>query len=192
MVSYTDGFVTDTNTEGTDDGDSAMMATERAVQLSDPANSAPAFLKDNDPNTPGDQEVAEREVPENMETTVGDAVVATDVDLLMYSVDPDDNFKVDKVGQISTKVELDYEALPEDAKYYMVMLTAVDPSGASDSIMVKITVTDGPDDAIIVVGPGVNTAPTFADDAETDFMVYENADVGTAVGSRLMTPTATR
>ena len=89
---------------------------------------------------------------------------------------------MDNEGQISTAVELDYESLPEDAKYYMVMLMATDPSGAYDTIMVKITVTDGPDNAIIGVGPAENTAPAFADDAETDFMVYENMDAGAAVG----------
>ena len=145
----------------TDQVNSAFKVTERDVQIDDPANTAPKF-GDQDPNTPGDQLIAEREVPENMKTTVGDAVIADDpTDLLMYSVDPDDNFSVDNEGQISTKVELDYEGLPEDAKYYMVTLSAVDPSGASDSIMVKITVTDGPDDAIIVLG-GVAPAPDHA------------------------------
>jgi hypothetical protein len=154
-VSYTDGFVTEiTDDSPVDAGDVAFKSPERVVQIDDPANTAPKFADDQDPNTPGDQPVAEREVPENMETTVGDAIVATDTDLLMYSVDPDDNFKVDNDGQISTKVKLDYEGLPEDAKYYMVTLTAVDPSGASDSIMVKITVTDGPDDAEITLASG--------------------------------------
>ena len=46
---------------------------------------------------------------ENMETTVGDAVVATDTDLLMYSISDTTNFSVDNEGQISTKVKLDYE-----------------------------------------------------------------------------------
>ena len=138
----------------TDQPNSAFKVTERDVQIDDPANTAPKFAKDQDPNTPGDQEVAEREVPENMETTVGDAIVAADSDLLMYSVDDTDNFKVDNDGQISTAKKLDYEALPEDAKYYMVMLTAVDPSGAYDTIMVKITVTDGPDDAEITLASG--------------------------------------
>ena len=150
-VTYTDGFVTDTDGTVGDDGDDASIQTERAVQASDPANAAPAFPKDNDPNEPGDQAVAEREVPENAEVTVGDAVVAEDADLLMYSVSDTDNFSVNNDGQISTKVKLDYESLPEDAKYHMVTLTAVDPSGASGSIMVKITVTDE-DDAPVVTG----------------------------------------
>ena len=48
--------------------------------------------------------------------------------------------------------------------------------------MVKITVTDENDDAIIVVGPVENTAPAFADDAETTFSVDENMYAGAAVG----------
>ena len=77
-MTYTDGFVTDEDDPQTmdDDGDDAGMQTERAVQASNPANAAPAFPKDNDPNLPGDQAVAEREVSENAEITVGDAVVA--------------------------------------------------------------------------------------------------------------------
>ena len=54
-----------------------------------------------------------------------------------------DMFSIDrKTGQIKTKAALDYEALPEDAKYHMVTVTATDPSGATDSIMVTINVTD--------------------------------------------------
>ena len=45
-------------------------------------------------------------------------------------------------GQIKTAMKLDYET----KDMYMVVVTATDPSGASDSIMVTIMVTDGPDD----------------------------------------------
>ena len=186
-VTYSDACVrgdTDTACDGLDTGqadqdNSAFKVTDRDVQIDDPANTAPKFDKDQDPNTPGDQEVAEREVPENMETTVGDPVKAVDTDLLMYSVDPDDNFKVDNEGLISTKVKLDYEGLPEDAKYYMVMLTAIDPSGASASIMVKITVTDEDDAPTISLRPAANVAPAFADDAATEISVMENMPAGT-------------
>ena len=133
--------------------DTANNTPTRRVQKDDPANTAPEF-GDQDPNTPGTQTVAERSVKENFEGKVGEPVIAADSDLLMYRVDDTDNFKVDNGGQISTKVKLDYEALPDDAKYYMVMLTATDPSGASDSIMVKITVTDDNDAAIITLAGG--------------------------------------
>ena len=176
-MDYTDGFVTDVDGAVGDDGDEADMESERPVQESDAANTAPEFDTDQDPNTPGDQEVAEREVPENMKTTVGNAIVAEDDDLLMYSVDDDTNFSVDGNGQISTKVELDFETQSE----YMVTLMAMDPSGAYDTIMVQITVTDGPDEAVITAGAAVNTPPAFATDTATR-SVDENMYAGAAVG----------
>ena len=145
-VTYADKFVRD---DEATTADTASMQTERAVQAADPANTAPAFPNDNDPNMPGDQEVAEREVAENAKTEVGNVVRADDADLLMYSISDTDNFKVDNFGQISTIANLDYESLPEDAKYHMVTVSAVDPSGASDSTMVKITVTDADDKPVI-------------------------------------------
>ena len=79
------------------------------------------------------QAVAERSVEENKDgEKVGDPVVAADKDLLIYA-DDSDYFSVDNDGQISTAMELDYESLPDDAKYHMIMLTATDPSGATDS-----------------------------------------------------------
>ena len=142
----------------TDVANSAFKVTERDVQIADPANTAPKFADDQDLNTAGKQAVAEREVMENAKgANVGDPVVASDADLLMYSISDSTNFSVDNNGQIKTKVALDYEALPEDAKYHMVMLTAEDPSGASDSVMVKITVTDENDGAVIALVGG--TAP---------------------------------
>ena len=86
--------------------------------------------------------------------------------------------QTDNNGQIKTKAKLDYETKDE----YMVMVTATDPSGASDSIMVMISVTDGPDDAAITLGPGpANNAPAF-DGSSTTRMVAENAAAGAYVG----------
>ena len=178
---YKDGYDTDSDSNDAtiDDGNpSASMVTDRAVQPDDPANTAPEFAKDQDLSTPGDQAVAVRSVAENMkEVDVGAPVVAKDDDLLMYAVDDTTRFSVNNDGQIKTKVELDYEALPEDAKYYMVMLTAMDPSGADDDVMVKIMVTDGPDVAIITA----NSAPAF-DSGTAERMVHENMPEDTAVG----------
>ena len=147
-ATYTDNIVTpdDDDTADVDESmDTADETPTRAVQKDDPANAAPEFNEDQDPNTPGDQAVAERSVAENTEGKVGEPVVAEDDDKLMYSVDDTDKFEVDNGGQISTAVELDYETQSE----YMVTLTATDPSGASDTIMVRITVTDENDDAEI-------------------------------------------
>ena len=181
-ATYTDDIANPADEDSTADVDESMDMADnsptRAVQRDDPANAAPEFDDDQDPNTPGDQEVAERSVAENTEGKVGEPVVAKDSDLLMYAVDDTDNFKVDDGGQISTAVELDYEALPDDAKYYMVMLTATDPSGAPDTIMVKITVTDGPDNAVI---SGVETVDYEENDTAavaTFTAMDEDADAG--------------
>ena len=176
-ATYTDDIETpdDADTAEVDESkDMAEMTPTRAVQKDDPANTAPEFNEDQDPNTPGDQAVAERSVAENTEGKVGEPVVADDSDLLMYSVDDTDNFKVDNGGQISTAVELDYETQSE----YMVTLTATDPSGASDTIMVRITVTNENDDAMITR----NRAPVFDDGEMADREVAENSAAGTQVG----------
>ena len=181
-ATYTDNIANpdddDTTAEVDESKDTMSNTPTRAVQRDDPANTAPDFNDDQDPNTPGKQPVAERSVKENAKgEKVGEPVVAEDSDLLMYAVDDTDNFKVDNSGQITTAVKLDYEALPEDAKYYMVMLTATDPSGAIDTVMVKITVTDEDDAA------GIQLLAPPAFDADTaERMVDENSAAGTAVG----------
>ena len=74
----------------------------------------------------------------------------------------------------------------------MVTVVATDPSGAMASIAVTINVTDEDDPADITFRPGANTAPAFADDAETGFMsVYENMAAGTDVGTPVMADTTT-
>ena len=66
---------------------------------------------------------------------------------MLFTLSGDDaaSFKTDNNGQISTKVKLDHET--KDT--YMVALKATDPSGASDTIMVTVTVTDENDNAVI-------------------------------------------
>ena len=116
---------------------------------------------------------AEREVPENMEEEeVGNAVVANDRDLLMYSVDDSTNFSVNDDGQISTKVELDYET--QDS--YSVTLTATDPSGASDSITVNIAVTDNDDSAVIAGRKAIDYAENGTDPVETYTATDQDGD----------------
>ena len=155
-VTYFDKFVTDTGDPG-DDGDSAFVITQKDVQVSEPANTAPAFDDDQDPATAGDQGDAVRSVPENDKgVNVGDAVTAMDGDgdAMIYSISgPDaDSFTIDSglktgdsAGQIETKVELDFEA----KNTYVVVVTATDPSGAADSINVIINVTDEDDKPVI-------------------------------------------
>ena len=177
-ATYTDNIANpedNENTENLDESkDMAHGITKRPVQADDPANAAPKFNDDQDPSTPGKQAVAERSVAENAkDERVGDPVVAEDGDLLLYSISDTANFTVDNDGQIMTKMELDYEALPEDAKYHMVTLTAVDPSGASDTIMVKITVTDENDDATIT---GVETFSYAEDRTDLEVATFSASD----------------
>ena len=186
-VTYTDKYVTDADDNDVDDGDSAFTVTQAAVQISDPANTAPKFADDQDPNTTGNQADAVRSVVENADKeNVGDAVTATDDDgdLLIYTISGTDAAAFTIVsglkdggsgeGQIKTAMKLDYET----KKQYMVVVTATDPSGASDSINVIINVTDADDPPTIVA----NTAPTFDEGETAERSVDEAMSEGTAVG----------
>ena len=140
----------DDTTDANMDGIDVAEVSEKPVQASDPANTAPEF-PDQDLTTLGDQsDEATRSVVENKaKENVGGQISATDEngDAMLYTLNGGDaaSFKVDNNGQITTAVKLDYETKSE----YMVALTATDPSGASDSILVTIMVTDENDDAVI-------------------------------------------
>ena len=176
-----DDDTTDANMDGID----VFKVSEKPVQTSDPANAAPNF-PDQDLGTAGDQsEMAMRSVEENMaDETVENPVYADDEDgdALLYTLSGDDSasFKVDNNGQIRTKVKLDFET----KDMYMVALTATDPSGAADSIMVMITVIDGPDKAVITPGAAVNNPPAFPSgtaNRSVDENMYPGAPVGDPV-----------
>ena len=182
---YEDAIAGDGDDGDNDTMDEAAMITERPVQDADPANTAPKF-PDLDPDTAGvqDEEIT-LEVEENTDAgvSIGEAIEAGDGngDLLIHSLGgPDaDSFGIDRTnGQLKTKAALDYET----KKVYTVMIIATDPSLATDTVTVTINVTDEDDKPTITLRPAENTAPTFADDAETDFMVYENMYAGAAVG----------
>ena len=170
----------DPNTPPNMDGVYASTSSEAAIQESDPANTAPKF-PDQDLVTPDDQsDETSRSVAENEDAgeNVGASVEAGDADLLLYALGgaDADSFKVDNNGQITTKVKLDYEARSS----YMVYVMASDPSGASDAIIVNISVTDENDPADIA-GPsaadyaenGVDAVATYtADDQDGDAIVW--------------------
>ena len=123
----------------------ATGVSERPVQDARPANAAPRFV-DQDLNSPGDQSNrTSRRVPENTEAGVGigTEVSAMDDDgeLLIYTLDGEDAplFSISRTtGQLLTKASLNFEA----RNRYSVVVTATDPSGASDSIQVTINVTN--------------------------------------------------
>ena len=135
----------------------------------DDENDAPMFASD----------TAERRVQENdpdLEVT-GGAVTATDPDndTLTYSVTVGGtNFGIDSDGVLKTRVALDYEG----ARDYEVTVTARDPSGLSDTIMVVIKVTnDIADDSAVE-----NSAPYF-DAPRTQFSIKEDAGPGDPIGT---------
>ena len=136
-VFYTDNL-NDTERE-------AMGVSERPVQSARTANAAPRFV-DQDLNSPGDQsDRTSRRVPENTEAGVGigTEVSAMDDDdeLLIYTLGGEDAsfFDISRdTGQLLTKASLNFEA----RNRYRVVVTATDPSGASDSIQVTINVTN--------------------------------------------------
>ncbi len=174
VVTYTDAFVTDADDNDVDDGDTANATSDGDAQARPDANAAPTF---------GDDESVEREVAENAnKANVGEPVTATDSDpaprnLLMYSLSGDgsDAFSVNNDGQITTAKALDYETQSS----YSITLTATDPSGASDSITVNITVTDADDGAKVILLTG--NAPEF-DAEEMTRSVAENTAAGMAIG----------
>ncbi len=118
---------------------------ERPAQSNSPANAAPRFV-DQDLNSPGDQsDRTSRKVRENTKAgqPIGDAVNAFDEDgeLLIYTLSGTDFafFGLSRTtGQLKTQASLNFEA----RNSYSVVVTATDPSGATDSIQVTINVID--------------------------------------------------
>ena len=120
-------------------------------------NAAPVF-PDQDYTTEGDQSDSTiREVAENTEEgrSIGAPVSAIDDDddLLIYTLTGPDAefFRIGRNdGQLETKAPLNFEARSS----YSVVVTAIDPFGAMDSIQVTINVTDEDDPAEITVNAG--------------------------------------
>ena len=171
----------------------AMLKTERAVQLSDPGNTAPSF-PDQDLNTAGDQsDTTMRQMDENVKgvVSIGEPVVAVDGDddLLVYRLSGPDaaSFTVDSglesedtPGQLKLKkgLKLDFEA----QAMHTVTVMAMDPSGASDTITVMIEVIDKDDPPAI----SPNRRPVFDDGETTGRSIAENSEAGTPVGDPVM------
>ena len=117
-------------------------------------NAAPVF-PDQDFLTEGDQsDSTSQKVAENTKAgrNIGSPVSARDDDgdLLIYTLTGADaaSFGMSRnSGQLKTKAALNYETRDS----YTVVVTATDPSGAMDSIVVTINVTDVDDPAVITV-----------------------------------------
>ena len=142
-ASYTDG-------EGS--GKSAQAVSVNQVQAAPVINIHPIF---------SDGTTTTRSVAENspQRTNVGTAVSATDADTLTYSLSGTDAGSFDIVstsGQITvgTGTSLDFES----RNSYAVVVTAADPSGATDTIAVTIDVTDMDEPPPAPAAPTVSTA----------------------------------
>ncbi len=139
------------------------IRTAGPVPLPPTVNAAPVF-PDQDFLTEGDQsDRTSREVAEDIGDDpeagryIGAPVFANDADgdLLIYTLGGTDarHFRIIRnSGQLRTRAPLNYEARDT----YTVVVTATDPIGASDSIVVTINVIDEDDPAEITV----NTAET--------------------------------
>ena len=185
-----DGATSSTYTPTEDDADELLTARVTYTDaLGDETNSARATSEndavarpdENAQPTFGDDESVDRSVEENdNKANVGEPVTATDSDnhALLYTLSGDgsDAFSVNDSGQITTAKALDFETQSS----YSVMVTATDPSGASDSITVNITVTDADDGATISANGSISyaengTGPVTsftATDADGDAIVW--------------------
>ena len=163
------------------DGDNIYQVTVKAaaggemdmaavsVMVTD-ANDAPMFA----------HATGTRSIAENTDSgmDIGNPVTATDEDgdTLTYTLGGTDaaSFDIDSAtGQLMTKAALDYETKMS----YMVMVTATDPEGATDTRDITVNVTD------VAVE---NSAPVFTDGATATRSVAENSAAGMNIGNPVM------
>ena len=179
------------NATGEDETTTATGITDAVVENKPTSNAVPKFTDEEKPD--GADPVA-IEIEENTTGNIGDSTKTTAADAddptdpLIYEIGGPDAgmFAIaDRtMGQISVAsgVTLNYES-PADVggtagdNAYVVMVTATDPSGASDTVMVTITVTNVDEAPELSEAPAVNVPPAF-DSATADFMVYENMGRG--------------
>ena len=158
-ATYTDDIE---NEAGADD-ERVAGVTEKPVQASRPANTAPQFV---DPSGR-----TSRRVEENTDAgqSIGPPVSAHDEDgdLLIYTlVGADAAFfgVVRSNGQLLTKAPLNYEV----RRSYEVEMIATDPSGASDRMLVTVNVTDEDDPAQITGSSSI----AFAENGTTPVGIF--------------------
>ena len=159
------------------EGDARLPArgvSEAAAEMKPADNAKPAFTDD---EMPMGADPVEIEVDENTEGNIGDPIVADegDNDPLLYTLGGADMDSFEVVergsgeGQISVAegAELDYETQTS----YSLTVTATDPSGASDTV--DVTVTLMPVDEDPVAPEGVTNAK------EVDYAENDDVAVGT-------------
>ena len=142
-------------------GKRAERSLPDRVQLAPAANSPPEFPSAS----------TTRSVDENTSSgqPIGAPVAAVDGDALAYGLGGADaaSFSIDQnTGQLRTNAALDYETRSS----YRVVVTATDPSHASDTIAVRIDVVDR------------NEPPAFAASLRGLLTVDENTPAGRLIG----------
>ena len=170
--------------DGEDDDKTAQEDSAHAVRQAPESNIPPTF-PDQDLDTLDVQTAQTREVAENTPagTNIGAPVVASDPDVLTYSLDDGTDaaaFDINRAtGQLATKSALDHET----KETYTVTVTATDPFGATVTSEVTITVTDVNEDPMVTGDASIdhaesNEATVAALDA--DPVVYTGSDVDDA------------
>ena len=167
VVSYTDAF----DSEDGDDTDTATLMARpvRAVQDPPAVNAAPKFgIQDRELD--GDDDAPEQ-VTRNVDegTKAVAEFEATDTELLVYDLGGADGgmFSLEGPSDEDNEVTLSLKDAPDfenpaDAdgdNAYEVSITATDPSGATDTLMVTVMVDDVDDKPVITLGPGTVQDP---------------------------------
>ena len=161
--------------DGEDEDKTAEEDSAHAVRQAPESNIPPSF-PDQNLITPDVQTAQTRTVAENTPagTNLGAPVVASDPDVLTYSLDDTVclrmSFDINRAtGQLTTKAPLNFEGVA--SPWTTVTVTATDPFGAMVTSVVTITVTD------------VNEAPMVTGDASIDHP-ESNETAATRAGRR--------
>ena len=169
--------------DGEDEDKTAQENSAHAVRQAPESNIPPTFPDQNLEMTDVQTEQT-RTVAENTPagTNLGAPVVASDPDVLTYSLDDAGAMSFDinrATGQLITKVALNFEGSPPNT----VAVTATDPFGAEATSVVTITVTDMNEDPMVTGDASIDHAESNADqvaplNAAPD--VYTGSDVDAA------------
>ena len=165
-------------TDNLGDAEEATGVLEAPTQDSRTANAAPKFV-DQDLNSAGDQsDRTSRKVEENTEAgeSIGAAITAYDDDdeLLIYTLNGADAafFSMARNdGQLKTKASLNFEA----RNSYSVVVTATDPSGATDDIQVTINIIDV-HDPVRITGVGSVRFPENGTDPLASYTAFDEGE----------------
>ena len=166
--------------DGEDKDKTAQEDSAHAVRQAPESNIPPTF-PDQDLDTTDVQTEQTRTVAENTPagTNLGAPVVASDPDVLTYSLDDAGAMSFDinrATGQLITKVALNFEQGPT----YEVTVTATDPFGAMVTSLVTITVTDVNEDPMVTGDASIDHAESNEATVTALNAVYTGSDVDAA------------